>query len=63
MVLVIEMLLAGGSIPELAMRGWVLCKDTLRLFHIGLSNFPVMVAKPDERPANRNPKSALSWCD
>ena len=59
---VIERLLTPGSIPKLAMRRFVLGKDSLRFFRLGPSTLPVMVAQPDERLANRTHESALRWC-
>ena len=40
----IERLLTPGSIPELAIRSCVLEKNTLRLFPLGSSSLPVLVA-------------------
>ena len=52
-------LLTPGLIPKLALRQFVLEKDTLHL----LSSLPVVVAQSDERLTNRATKkcSALVW--
>ena len=49
-------------ISELAIRRCVLGKESLRLFPIGPSNLPVVVAQPDEIPANKALKRVLCDC-
>ena len=57
-----DKLMTPGSIPKLALRRTVLEKDPLRLFPIGKSSLPIVVAQPDKKPTNRTQKSALRWC-
>ena len=49
----IERLLIGGSIPELALRRCVLEKNTLLLLSILVKSLPVVVAESEDRLANR----------